>query len=127
MFYNPAVSEDRVWNMVAWHRAVEALIAREGIATVIGAHINAGRDPATGRMGFVRATTGPVSTVTERRQFWEEIIGAARQELEAGTDPARVPDVLVERRVLADRIVGYEPEKMRVLLRRMVSYAQTGE
>lgn len=127
MFYNPAVSEDRVWNMVAWHRSVEKLLARENIQTVIGAHINMGRDPATGRMGFIRATTGPAATVAERRMFWEGLIEAARQELAAGTAPSRVPEVLVERKVLADKIVGYEPEKMRVLLRRMVSYVQTGE
>ncbi len=127
MFYNPAVSEDRVWNMVAWHRAVEQLLAREAIQTVIGAHMNVGPDPDTGRMGFIRATTGPAFTVTERRLFWESLIEAARREITAGTPPDQVPEVLVERRLLADRIVGYDPDKMRVLLRRIVSYVETGE
>jgi hypothetical protein len=126
MFYNPTVSEDRVWNMVAWHRNVEALIAREKIDTVIGAHINTGRDEQ-GRLGFIRATTGPASTVSERRMFWDGAITAARDEIAAGTPPAQVPDVLVERKVLADEVVGYEPEKMRILFRRMVAYVVTGE
>jgi glyoxylase-like metal-dependent hydrolase (beta-lactamase superfamily II) len=126
MFYNPTVSEDRVWNMVRWHRSVEALIEREQIATVIGAHINTGRD-AQGRLGFIRATTGPAHTVTERRMFWEGGITAAREAIAAGTPPAAVPDLLVERKVLADKVVGWEPEKMRIFFRRMVTYVLTGE
>lgn len=127
MFYNPAVSEDRVWHMVRFFTEVKALVEARGIETVIGAHMTMGRDPVTGRMGIIPGTTGPSSVIAERLEFWSSLIDAVRAELARGTRPADVPDELVGRRVLADRISGYDPAKMRVLLRRITSYALTGE
>lgn len=127
MFYNPAVSEDRVWHMVRWHDRVEALIEERGIETVIGAHMNAGIDPETGKYGIVRGTTGPATVVAETRDFWKAGIEAVRAELAAGTAPADVPGVLVERGALADRILGYEPEAALIWFQRLTSYAITGE
>jgi glyoxylase-like metal-dependent hydrolase (beta-lactamase superfamily II) len=127
MFYNPAVSEDRVWNMVRFFDRVQELIDARGIETVIGGHMTMGVDPATGRRGIVSGLMGPSTVVAERRALWDSVIDAVRRELAAGTPPAEVPDSLVAKRALADRITGYDPDQMRILLSRITRYAQTGE
>jgi hypothetical protein len=70
---------------------------------------------------------GPSTVVAERRALWDSVIDAVRRELAAGTPPAEVPDSLVAKRALADRITGYDPDQMRILLSRITRYAQTGE
>lgn len=127
MFYNPAVSEDRVWHMVPFFNQVQALVEERNIETVIGAHMSAGRDPETGKLGIIRGTTGPSTVIAERRDFWAAVIQVVQDELAKGTAPDAVPDILVERNVLADRIAGYDAKKMRILLARITSYAVTGE
>lgn len=127
MFYNPAVSEDRVWHMVRWFDQVQALVDERGIETVIGAHMTGGIDPETGKFGILRGTTGPSTVIAERREFWNSSIAAVRAELAAGTPPAEVPAVLVEKGTLSDRISGYEPDKALIWFRRLTSYAVTGE
>lgn len=127
MFYNPAVSEDRVWHMVPFFTRVQALVEARGIETVIGAHMTMGRDPLTGRPAIITGTLGPSTVIAERLAFWSSLIDVVQAELARGTSPEDVPDTLVERQVLADRITGYDPGKMRVLLRRITSYAVTGE
>jgi len=127
MFYNPAVSEDRVWNMVTWFDRVQALVDERDIETVIGAHMTGGIDPETGKFGILRGTTGPASVIGERRALWSSSIAAVETELAAGTPPADAPAVLVERGVLADRIAGYDPDKALIWFQRLTRYAVTGE
>ena len=127
MFYNPAVSEDRVWNMVRFFDGYQGVIDEYGIETVIGGHMTGAFDPETGRPAIVRGTTGSASVVAERRAFWSGVIEATKAEIAAGTPPADVPDKLVAERVLADQITGYDPEKMRIFLQRITTYVQTGE
>lgn len=127
MPYNPTFSEDRVWNMVPVLTAVAELIRREGIQTVIGGHISTVVKPGAGRPVMVRGTVGPAATVQERRDFLQSAIDAVRAELAAGTSPADVPETLVQKKVLADRIPDYDPVKMAMLFRRMTNYVQTGE
>jgi len=106
---------------------VVALVEERGIETVIGAHMNEGVDPETGKYGIVRGTSGPAAIITDNRDFWKEGIAAVRAELAAGTAPADVAAVLVERGALSDRIVGYKPESALIWFRRLTSYAVTGE
>ena len=127
MFYNPAVSEDRVWHMVRWFDQVQALVDERGIETVIGAHMTGGIDPETGKFGILKGTKGPATVIADRRAFWKQSIDAVRAELGSGTAPADVPATLVERGVLADRISGYERDKALIWFRRLTSYAVTGE
>jgi glyoxylase-like metal-dependent hydrolase (beta-lactamase superfamily II) len=127
MLYNPAASEDRVWNMVPFLGRVADLIEREQIRTIMGGHMTTGLDPGTGRPTVIRGTIGPSSTISERRDLWRSVIDATRAELAAGTPALEIPDKLVAEKFLADRIIGYDPEKMRIFARRIVSYAQTGE
>lgn len=127
MFYNPAVSEDRVWHMVKFLTRTDELIQARGIETVIGAHMTMGIDPNTGKRGIVPGLMGPSSVVAERAEFWQSVIDAVRGELAAGTLAVDVPEILVEKKVLADKIDGYQPDQMRILFRRITSYALTGE
>jgi hypothetical protein len=127
MFYNPAVSEDRVWNMLRFFGGVMGLIQAERIETVIGGHMSVGMDAQTGRPEIMPATTGSVAVVAQRQAFWQTMIDGVRAELAAGTAPAKVPDTLVAQGFLADRVVGYQPQQMRILLTRITSYALTGE
>ena len=127
MFYNPAVSEDRVWNMVQFFDGVQGLIDRLEIETVIGAHMNGIPGDGPGGMTMVAATTGPATVVAQRRAFWNGLIESTKAEIAAGTPPDQVPDVLVEKQALADQVIGYDPDKMRILLRRITSYVRTGE
>lgn len=127
MFYNPAISEDRPWHMVRFFTQLQNLIEERGIETVIGGHMSGSFDPVTNRPTIVKGTTGPATVVKQRLEFWTAIIAVAEAELAAGTPPDEVPDRIVEKGLLADRILGYDPEKMRILMRRMTSLALTGE
>ncbi len=127
MFYNPAVSEDRVWHMVPFFTRVQALIDEKNIETVIGGHMTMGIDPETGRRGIVPGLMGPATVVGERRDFWQSMIDAVKAEMAAGTPASQVPDRIVEQGVLKDQISGYDPDQMRILARRITSYVQTGE
>lgn len=127
MFYNPAVSEDRVWHMVRFFTRLQALVEERDIETVIGGHMTMGADPETGKRVIVPGLMGSATVVAERLAFWSSAIDAVKAELAAGTPAGDVPDRLVEKQVLADRISGYDPDKMRIYLRRITSYVQTGE
>ena len=127
MFYNPAVSEDRVWHMVPFFTRVQQLVEERKIEGVIGAHMTMGKDPVTGKLGIIPGTLGPASVIAERLAFWSALIEIVTAELAAGTAPEQVPDRLVAQGALTDQISGYDPVKMRVLLQRITSYAVTGE
>ncbi len=127
MFYNPAVSEDRVWNVVRALDDMASLIESEDIDTIIGGHLSSAVHAKTGHVTIVRGTVGPSSAVAERRDYWREMINGVRAEMAANTPPADIPDKLVAEHYLADRVIAYDEDKMRILLRRMVSYIQTGE
>ena len=127
MFYNPAISEDRPWNMERFFTRLQNLVEERGIETVIGGHMSGSFDPETGRPILAKGTTGSASVVADKLGLWTAVIAVAKAELAAGTPPEDVPDVIVEKRLLADKINGYDPDKMRILMRRMVSLALTGE
>jgi hypothetical protein len=127
MFYNPAISEDRPWHMVRFFTQLQNLVEERGIETVIGGHMTGHFDPITNRPTIIKGTTGPATVVKQRLEFWTAITALPKAELAAGTPPDQIPDVIVEKGLLADKIAGYDPEKMRILMRRMTSLALTGE
>ena len=127
MFYNPAISEDRPWHMVRFFTQLQNLVEEREIETVIGGHMAGHFDPVTNRPTIIKGTTGPSSVVKQRLEFWTAITELAQAELAAGTPPDQIPDVVVEKGLLKDQIIGYDPAKMRILMRRMTSLALTGE
>ena len=126
MFYNPAVSEDRVWNIVQFLDGVANLIEQEGIDTVIGGHMSAAMTPQ-GRPTVIRGTIGSSASVAERRDFWQAVMDATRSELAANTPADEIADKLIAEGFLADKVIAYDANKMRILIRRMISFAKTGE
>ena len=127
MFYNPAISEDRPWHMVPFFTQLWDLVQERGVETIIGAHMAGSFDPVTNRPTIVKGTTGPSTVVKEKLELWTAVIELPKAELAAGTLPEDIPDMIVEKGLLADKISGYDPEKMRILMRRMTSLAVTGE
>jgi glyoxylase-like metal-dependent hydrolase (beta-lactamase superfamily II) len=127
MFYNPSPSEDRIWNMENFFTRLQNLVEERDIETVIGGHMSGSFDPETGRPMLMKGTTGSARVVAEKKALWMALIEVAEAELAAGTPPEDVPDVVVEKQLLADQINGYDPEKMRILMRRMVNLSLTGE
>ncbi|MEC9376027.1 MAG: MBL fold metallo-hydrolase [Pseudomonadota bacterium] len=127
MFYNPAVSEDRPWHMVRFFSRLQKLVEDRNIKTVIGGHMSGGIDPVTKRQTIMKGTTGPATVVKERLEFWTAITKLASEELAAGTPPEKIPEKIVSEKKLNDKISGYDPEKMRVLMKRMTNLAVTGE
>ena len=127
MFYNPAISEDRPWHMVRYFTQLQALVEERGIETIIGGHMSGSFDPVTNRPMIVKGTTGPATIVEQKFGLWKAVTSAARDELALGTAPEDVPDRIVEKGLLKDKISGYDPEKMRILMQRMTALAITGE
>jgi len=81
---------------------------------------------------FAQASTGPVSAIREKREFWEAIYAAVRKEMQQGTFVEEVPDALLAssefKTDFLDRLGphGYEESEMRILLRRVGSYISMG-
>jgi hypothetical protein len=113
--------------MVRFFKKLQNLVEEREIETVIGGHMSGSFDPVTNRPMIVKATTGPATVVEQKLGLWMGVTEVARAELAAGTPPDEVPDRIVEQGILADKISGYDPEKMRILMQRMTSLALTGE
>lgn len=81
---------------------------------------------------FGQTSTGPVSAIREKREFWEAIYAAVRKEMQQGTFVEEVPDALLAssefKTDFLDRLGphGYEESEMRILLRRVGSYISMG-
>lgn len=127
MSYNPAISEDRPWHFVRFFTQLQNLVEERGIETVIGGHMSGSFDPVTNRPTIVKGTMGPATVVQQRLDYWTALTEAPLRELAKGTPPEEIPDKIVESGYLSDKIVGYDPEKMRILMQRMTSLAITGE
>ena len=130
MEYNPTMSDTYLYNMVPYLQAVEALAKQEGVETIVSGHLSVGfRDDGT---MFAQASTGPVSAIREKREFWEAIYAAVRKEMQQGTFVEDVPDALLAssefKTDFLDRLGphGYEESEMRTLLRRVGSYISMG-
>jgi hypothetical protein len=108
----------------------EALARREGVTTIVSGHLSLGFDD-DGKMQ-AGSSTGPISAISEKRQFWEAIYAAVRTEMVTGTLVEDVPDKLLAssefKSEFLDRLGpnGYEKDEMWILLRRVGSYITSG-
>ena len=128
MFYNPAISEDRPWHMVRFFTQLQNLVEERGIETVIGGHMTGHFDPVTNRPTIIKGTTGPATVVKDSASnSGPRSPNCRRRNLRPAHRPTRSRTSIVEKGLLADKISGYDPEKMRILMRRMTSLALTGE
>jgi glyoxylase-like metal-dependent hydrolase (beta-lactamase superfamily II) len=130
MEYNPTMADGYLYNMVPYLKSVEALVEREDIETLVSGHLALGFD-ADGKM-FQQPSTGPVAAVREKREFWEILYAAVDAELAKGTTVEDMPDALLAsdafKTAFLDRMdrKNWEADEMRILLRRVGTYIQTG-
>ena len=121
--WDPQVADFRFYNAAEYLRKVEELAEREGLETVIGAHLVP--LPAKGRRGFEGADpTGPIETIRERREFWEELMGAVKAEMDRGTESFMVSARLDT--TPWENIRGYDEEKFAQLIDRIAAYYAIG-
>jgi glyoxylase-like metal-dependent hydrolase (beta-lactamase superfamily II) len=132
MEYNPTMPDDNLHNMPQFLRATEALMAREGVETVVSGHLalEIGED---GKLAAA-PSTGPANAIGDKALFWEMLYPFVRDEMERGTSVDELPDRLLADQQFQDEFVerlshgfpAYDPDEMWILLRRVASYMETG-
>ncbi|GMW07615.1 MAG: MBL fold metallo-hydrolase [Gammaproteobacteria bacterium] len=121
--YNPTLPDTYLHNLPRYLAAVEKLAADHGVTTIVGGHISLGR--GAGSRPFLQPATGPISAVTEQREFWETVIGAVRAELARGTPTEQVADAIAGSAFEA-KIANYDRAEMAILYRVVASYVRAG-
>ncbi|GIK35400.1 MAG: hypothetical protein AMXMBFR45_05050 [Gammaproteobacteria bacterium] len=121
--FNPNVPDTYLHNMVPYLKAVEKLAADNGVTRVVGGHISLGRS-ADGKP-FLQPAAGPISAVSERREFWETMIAAVRDELARGTPGEQVAGRLAGA-PFESRITDLDRGEMDIFYRVIASYLQAG-
>jgi len=121
--WDPQVADFQFYNAVAALRSLEQLVAAEKISTVIGAHLV---PLPQGKGQFTAApATGPASQISERREFWEQLLQAVQTEMDSGTESylvsARLDKTPWEQRP------GYNARKFRQLVDRVAAYHAIGK
>jgi glyoxylase-like metal-dependent hydrolase (beta-lactamase superfamily II) len=130
MEYNPTMSDAYLYNMVPYLKDVESLAVQQDVKTIVSGHLAIGFDKDGGMIA--QPSTGPISAIREKREFWEAIFSAVRNEMETGTFVEDVPDKLLAsaefKMGFLDRLGpgGYEKDEMWILLRRVGSYISSG-
>ncbi|MEE4186036.1 MAG: MBL fold metallo-hydrolase [Gammaproteobacteria bacterium] len=127
MPWDPQVADFQFFNAVEYLRQVEALAEREQLEYVIGAHlVPLPGDKKAGDPPFIGADPlGPVVQISERREFWEQLMTAVKAEMDTGTESFMV----------ANRIdlgpwetrPGYNKRKFKLLVDRIAAYYAIGK
>lgn len=120
--WDPQVADFQFYNAVQMLRAVEKLVADEGIEQVIGAHLV---PLPLGKGKFSAAPTmGPVAQITERREFWEQLLAAVKAEMDSGTESFMVANRLDPGPW--EQLPGYNRNKFKQLVDRIAAYYAIG-
>ena len=120
--WDPQVADFHFNNAVANLRALEDLAVKEELTSVIGAHLV---PLPQGKGQFAAAApVGPISTVRERREFWEGIMAAVKAEMDSGTESFMVSSRLD----LSpwQNIRGFNKRKFKQLIDRIAAYYAIG-
>jgi len=130
MEYNPTMAEGYLYNMVPYLKAVETLIERENVTTLVSGHMAIGFNEK-GRI-FVQPATGPIDAVREKREFWEILFASVERELAKGTSLDDMPDKLLASPQFKQEFLdnlhkrNWRASEMWILLRRVGTYITTG-
>jgi len=122
MPWDPQVADFHFYNAVDYLKQMETLAADENIEVVLGAHL-VPTPKGKGQFGET-PPTGPASSITDRREFWERVMGAVKAEMDSGTESFMVPN-RVDLSQFED-IPGYRKNKMKELLARIAAYYAIG-
>ena len=121
--WDPQVADFQFYNAVEFLRSVEALVSRENLDTVIGAHLV---PLPQGKGKFAPApATGPVAQITERREFWERLMAAVKAEMDNGSESFMVASRLDT--APWEGLPGYNRNKFRQLVDRIAAYYAIGK
>jgi glyoxylase-like metal-dependent hydrolase (beta-lactamase superfamily II) len=121
--WDPQVADWQFYSAVETLRAIENLVAEENIDTVIGAHLV---PLPEGKGKFTAApTTGPVIQITERREFWEGLMTAVKEEMDGGTESFMVSSRLDL--TPWENIRGFNKRKFKQLVDRVAAYYAIGK
>ena len=123
MLYGAGLADTYIFNLVPFFLEAEKLAAREGVESVIGSHMSFDKNP----MNLVSGTIGSVRIIREQRLFYQNVIEAVEKAMANGIPNQNIPDYLIEEKVLADKIIGYDVAKMKVLYTRITNFLITGE
>jgi len=123
MLYGAGLADTYIFNLVTFFLQAEKLAAREGVESVIGSHMSFHKNP----MNLVSGTIGSVRIIREQRLFYQNVIEAVEKAMANGIPNQNIPDYLIEEKVLADKIIGYDVAKMKVLYTRITNFLITGE
>jgi glyoxylase-like metal-dependent hydrolase (beta-lactamase superfamily II) len=121
--FNPTLPDTAIHNIIPYLKAVERLMADKGVKTIVGGHISIGR--GDDGKPFLRPSTGPASVVSERRMFWESLLGVVKAEMDRGTVGEAVADKLAGSD-FETKVVDYDRGEMAILYRVIASYLQAG-
>jgi glyoxylase-like metal-dependent hydrolase (beta-lactamase superfamily II) len=121
--WDPQSADMQFYNIVQSLEAVEQFASAEGLDTVIGAHLV---PLPLGKGQFEAAPfTGPISTITERRLFWDGLFKAVQAQMDAGTE-----SYLVSGKVDLspwENIRGFNKRKFKILIDRIAAYYAIGK
>ena len=70
-------------------------------------------------------STGPVVQITERRIFWEDLMGAVKAEMDGGAESFMVAGRLDKSRW--EELPGYNKRKFKQLIDRIAAYYAIGK
>jgi len=123
MPWDPQVADFHFYNAVEYLRQMEALAAEEDIQIVLGAHLVPVPSGEKGKF-MAAGSTGPASSITDRREFWELVMGAVKAEMDKGTQSFLIPG-RIDLKQFED-IPGYRKNNMKELLARIAAYYAIG-
>ena len=123
MLYGAGLADTYIFNLVPFFLQAEKLAEKAGVESVIGSHMSFDKNP----MNLVSGTIGSVRIIREQRLFYQNVIEAVEKAMANGIPNQNIPDYLIEEKVLADKIIGYDVAKMKVLYKRINNFLITGE
>jgi hypothetical protein len=119
MPFDPIPDPDmHLGNTVPYLQSVEDLAERNGIDTIIGGHLVIAPD-ASGKM-IAYSSTGPILAVTERRLYYEQMMGVVKAKLDT-----RAPILSVHEQIDLEPfrdLRGFDEAKMRLYLQRVAYF-----
>lgn len=122
MPWDPQVADFHFYNAVEYLEKMEQLAADENIEIILGAHL-VPKPMGKGKFSPT-ASTGPASSITDRRIFWERIMGVVKAEMDSGTESFMVPNKVDVSQF--EDIPGYRKNKTKELLARIAAYYAIG-
>ena len=123
MIYGAGLADTYIFNLVSFFKEAESLARKKRARGVIGSHMSFEKEP----MNLVAGTVGSTRVIKQQRKFYELVIKEVERAMNQGVSPDLIPEYLIKKGVLKDKIIGFDEPKMKVLYRRITNYLVTGE